>query len=75
MVAALAALLRFISGAGSKAISFITSAFSVIWKYGSAGVQWVKDNWLKIATVLALFNDVVDFINWITDELKAFFGY
>lgn len=75
MVKAFLELLKLAAKYGTKVVSFLKSAYSVIMKYGSAGIDWVKNNWGKVITAIASFNDVVDFINWIAEQLRNFFGF
>ena len=60
---------------GSKVVSFLKSAWGVISKYGSSGISWVKNHIAEIANVVSILDSVSDFINWIADQLKSYFGW
>ena len=70
MSAALKAAAKY----GSKFVSFLSSAKSVIAKYGSAGWTWVKNNISYIADGFSVVDSLSDFKDWLSDELNSAFN-
>lgn len=71
---ALTELLKFVAKYGSKIVAVIKGAASVIGKYGTKAINWIKNNISLILDMIAALPTITDVIDWLTDKLNELFG-